>query len=98
VNRIAAQTDVPRGRARTEAPGPPRPDNRGPDTLKVVNETMIDVETERKIQARLRELIARPGKVTDRDLMRISAQTGVDYMTVRAILEGMRSKQVGAAR
>lgn len=59
---------------------------------------MIDAETQAKIQARLRDLIAQQGKVTDRDLMRISAQTGVDYMTVRAILDGMRSKSVGAAR
>ena len=59
---------------------------------------MIDSATQGKIQARLRDLMAQRDKVTDRDLMRISAQTGVDYMTVRAILDDMRSKSVGAAR
>ncbi len=42
---------------------------------------------EEEIRQRLREIYIREGKVTERDLLRISAMTGVDYSTVSKTLE-----------
>lgn len=40
-----------------------------------------------EIRQRLKDIYHREGKVTERDLLRISAMTGVDYSTVSKALE-----------
>lgn len=35
-----------------------------------------------EVRRRLREILAREGKLKERDLLRVSALTGVDYFTV----------------
>lgn len=35
-----------------------------------------------EVRRRLREILARQGKLKERDLLRVSALTGVDYFTV----------------
>lgn len=37
------------------------------------------------IRRELQTLIQRGGRITERDLLRLSAQTGIDYSTVRRI-------------
>jgi len=47
----------------------------------------MDKVAEQEIRQRLRDIYIREGKVTERDLLRISAMTGVDYFTVSKTLE-----------
>lgn len=47
----------------------------------------MDKVAEQEIRQRLRDIYMREGKVTERDLLRISAMTGVDYFTVSKTLE-----------
>jgi hypothetical protein len=47
----------------------------------------MDKVAEQEIRQRLRDIYMREGKVTERDLLRISAITGVDYFTVSKTLE-----------
>jgi hypothetical protein len=42
---------------------------------------------EQDVRQRLLDIYEREGKVTERELLRISAMTGVDYSTVSKILE-----------
>ena len=42
---------------------------------------------EQDVRQRLLDIFEREGKVTERDLLRISAMTGVDYFTVSKTLE-----------
>ncbi|MGH7423865.1 MAG: hypothetical protein ACREJ1_09355 [Candidatus Methylomirabilales bacterium] len=42
---------------------------------------------EQNVRQRLLDIFQREGKVTERDLLRISAMTGVDYFTVSKTLE-----------
>lgn len=39
------------------------------------------------IRRELQSLMQRGGRITERDLLRLSAQTGIDYSTVRRIQE-----------
>jgi hypothetical protein len=45
-----------------------------------------------EVRRRLREILAQHGKLKERDLLRVSAMTGVDYFTVvrlsRELVEG----------
>lgn len=47
----------------------------------------MDKGTEQAVRQRLLDIFARDGKVTERELLRISAMTGVDYLTVSRTLE-----------
>ncbi|MFQ5839819.1 MAG: hypothetical protein ACE5HK_03755 [Candidatus Methylomirabilales bacterium] len=47
----------------------------------------MDKGTEQAVRQRLLDIVARDGKVTERELLRISAMTGVDYLTVSRTLE-----------
>jgi hypothetical protein len=47
-----------------------------------------------EVRRRLREILAQHGKLKERDLLRISALTGVDYFTVVRV---SRELQEGAA-
>jgi hypothetical protein len=52
-------------------------------------------EMDQDIRQRLLDIYEREGKVTERELLRISAMTGVDYFTVSKALEeiiGQRSQ------
>lgn len=43
--------------------------------------------TEQDVRQRLLDIYHREGRVTERELLRISAMTGVDYFTVSKTLE-----------
>ena len=47
----------------------------------------MDSNTEHDVRQRLLDIYQREGKVTERELLRISAMTGVDYFTVSKALE-----------
>lgn len=47
----------------------------------------MDRSAEHDVRQRLLDIYQREGKVTERDLLRISAITGVDYFTVSKTLE-----------
>lgn len=47
-----------------------------------------------EVRRRLREILAQHGKLKERDLLRVSALTGVDYFTVVRV---SRELQEGAA-
>lgn len=47
----------------------------------------MDRSGEHDVRQRLLDIYQRDGKVTERDLLRISAITGVDYFTVSKTLE-----------
>lgn len=47
----------------------------------------MDSNTEYDVRQRLLDIYQREGKVTERELLRISAMTGVDYFTVSKALE-----------
>lgn len=50
-------------------------------------ESIMDSNTEYDVRQRLLDIYQREGKVTERELLRISAMTGVDYFTVSKALE-----------
>jgi len=47
----------------------------------------MERSAEHDVRQRLLDIYQRDGKVTERDLLRISAITGVDYFTVSKTLE-----------
>jgi hypothetical protein len=47
----------------------------------------MDSGVEQNVRQRLLEIYQREGRVTERELLRISAITGVDYFTVSKTLE-----------
>ncbi|MBW8005824.1 MAG: hypothetical protein FVQ06_08590 [candidate division NC10 bacterium] len=47
----------------------------------------MDSGAEQGVRQRLLDIYQQEGKVTERDLLRISAMTGVDYFTISKILE-----------
>ncbi|MFQ5882868.1 MAG: hypothetical protein ACE5I9_10430 [Candidatus Methylomirabilales bacterium] len=47
----------------------------------------METSAEHDVRQRLLDIYQRDGKVTERDLLRISAITGVDYFTVSKTLE-----------
>lgn len=47
----------------------------------------METSGEHDVRQRLLDIYQRDGKVTERDLLRISAITGVDYFTVSKTLE-----------
>ncbi len=47
----------------------------------------MDRKVEQDVRRRLVDIYQREGKVTERELLRISAMTGVDYFTVSKTLE-----------
>lgn len=47
----------------------------------------MDGSTLHDVRQRLLDIYQREGRVTERDLLRISAMTGVDYFTVSKTLE-----------
>ncbi|MFQ5883220.1 MAG: hypothetical protein ACE5I9_12275 [Candidatus Methylomirabilales bacterium] len=47
----------------------------------------MDKMTEQDVRQRLLDIYHREGRVTERELLRISAMTGVDYFTVSKTLE-----------
>jgi NAD kinase len=48
---------------------------------------MDNKSAEEDVRQRLQDIFEREGKVTERELLRISAMTGVDYFTVSKTLE-----------
>ncbi|MFQ5848777.1 MAG: hypothetical protein ACE5IQ_14035 [Candidatus Methylomirabilales bacterium] len=48
---------------------------------------------EQDVRQRLLDIYQREGKVTERELLRISAMTGVDYFTVSKVLDDMNLQQ-----
>lgn len=47
----------------------------------------MDSGAEQQVRQRLLDIYQREGRVTERELLRISAMTGVDYFTVSKTLE-----------
>ncbi len=50
-------------------------------------ESSMDTSAEHDVRQRLLDIYQREGKVNERELLRISAMTGVDYFTVSKTLE-----------
>jgi hypothetical protein len=51
-----------------------------------------------EVRRRLREILAQRGKLNERDLLRVSAITGVDYFTVARLSRELEEGAAGAAR
>lgn len=47
----------------------------------------MDSGAEQEVRQRLLDIFEREGRVTERELLRISAMTGVDYFTVSKTLD-----------
>jgi len=60
---------------------------RGKEVLLSVSDVDESRSPEQNVRQRLLDVFQREGKVTERDLLRISAMTGVDYFTVSKTLE-----------
>jgi hypothetical protein len=60
---------------------------RGKEVLLSVSDVDDSSSPEQNVRQRLLDIFHREGKVTERDLLRISAMTGVDYFTVSKTLE-----------
>ena len=60
---------------------------RGKEVLLSVSDVDDSSSPEQNVRQRLLDIFQREGKVTERDLLRISAMTGVDYFTVSKTLE-----------
>lgn len=60
---------------------------RGQEVLLAVSDVDDSSSPEQNVRQRLLDIFQREGKVTERDLLRISAMTGVDYFTVSKTLE-----------
>jgi hypothetical protein len=62
---------------------------RGKEVLLSVSDSDMDDNRspEQNVRQRLLDIFQREGKVTERDLLRISAMTGVNYFTVSKALE-----------
>jgi hypothetical protein len=60
---------------------------RGKEVLLAVSDVDDSSSPEQNVRQRLLDIFQREGKVTERDLLRISAMTGVDYFTVSKTLE-----------
>ena len=61
--------------------------SRGKEVLLSVSDVDDSSSPEQSVRQRLLDIFQREGKVTERDLLRISAMTGVDYFTVSKTLE-----------
>lgn len=57
----------------------------------------MDRKVERDVRERLVDVYQREGKVTERELLRISAITGVDYLTVSKTLDDIVLRRVDGA-
>ncbi len=53
----------------------------------------VDRSVLHEVRQRLLDIYQREGRVTERDLLRISAMTGVDYFTVSKTLEEIVVRQ-----
>ncbi len=60
---------------------------RGKEVLLSASDIDDSRSPEQNVRQRLLDVFQREGKVTERDLLRISAMTGVDYFTVSKTLE-----------
>jgi hypothetical protein len=60
---------------------------RGKEVLLSVSDVDDNRSPEQNVRQRLLDIFQREGKVTERDLLRISAMTGVNYFTVSKTLE-----------
>jgi hypothetical protein len=60
---------------------------RGKEVLLSVSDMDNNQSPEQNVRQRLLDIFQREGKVTERDLLRISAMTGVNYFTVSKALE-----------
>lgn len=59
----------------------------------------MDSGAEQQVRQRLLDIYQREGRVTERELLRISAMTGVDYFTVSKTLEEIilqRAEETGS--
>ena len=54
----------------------------------------MDRKVEQDVRERLVDVYQREGKVTERELLRISAITGVDYLTVSKTLDDIVLRRV----
>ena len=54
----------------------------------------MDSKVEKDVRERLADIYQREGKVTERELLRISAITGVDYLTVSKTLDDIVLRRV----
>ncbi len=57
----------------------------------------MDSGAEQDVRQRLLDIYEREGRVTERELLRISAMTGVDYFTVSKILEDITFERTDGA-
>lgn len=62
---------------------------RGKEVHLAVSDVDESSGPEQNVRQRLLDIFQREGKVTERDLLRISAMTGVDYFTVSKTLENI---------